>query len=171
VKKFFNWLMVLAACVGAFYGIGLIVPRNQTQSSRVDLQTKPMKVMEVIVDVENCSEWVPGVMSVREGKKRDDHPVWNVTKADGKSYDLEVTSETEYSWQATYTIDESHYSVRYKLSGLGEGTRLQVTKTVDTRDPWRRAKMFLFMQGDTSALALLNALAEHLGEAATAKDI
>lgn len=171
MKKFFNWILVLAGCVGAFYGIGLIVPRMQTEGSQADFQTKPADVMAVLADVSSWPQWLPEIATVREHEgKLNDNPAWRVTKNDGASYQLEVSLATDAAWQATYDLAETRHTVRFKLSGLGEGTRVQATRTADTRDPWVRAKTFLLMRGETSGLALLNALAEHLGESANARN-
>ena len=169
MKKFVNWIMVLAGLVGAFYGIGLIVPRVQSQGSQVDLQAAPKKTMEAIANVDSWPDWHPEIASVRAQAKRNDHPIWRVTKDDGSSYDLEIAQEEEFSWQAVYELEKTRHTLRFKLSGLGEGTRVQATRSSDTRDPWQRAQTFLRMRSEVAPLAILNALAEQLGEAGNAK--
>jgi len=172
VKKFFNWILVLGAIVGAFYGIGLIVPRNQTQGSKTTMTAKPDQIFKVLSDVSTWSQWNPEVASVQERSRRDDHMVWFVTDKEARSYEMEVTLEEDktYSWQGTYTLDGTRFGLRFDIGWFAEGGRVRVTKTSDTREVWQRARRFLLPTHEVSAIAVLNALAEHLGEPSTAEE-
>lgn len=171
MKKFFNWVIVLAACVGAFYCVGLIVPRSRAMSSKTNLVAKPDRLYAAVADLSTWREWHPDVASVQERPKQDDHPVWRVTEKDGVSYDVEVTNfEEPGHWEATYTIDGSRYTLRYDFGWYGEGGRVRVKRTVDTRDTWKRAKAFLWSRTETAPVGVLNALAEHMGEPGLAKE-
>ena len=171
MKKLFNWLMVLAACVGAFYGIGLIVPRSQTQGSKTTFTVMPDKLFGLVSDVSTWPEWHPDVASAVERPKNKDNVVWRVTEKSGASYDLEVTtSEDPTLWQCTYVIDETRYTLRFEFGGYGQGGRGRIVRTVDTRNTWKRAKSFLWSREETAPIGLLNALSQQLGEPGTAKE-
>ena len=172
MKKFFNWILVLAGFVGAFYGIGLIVPRNQVQGSKTTLTANPKEIIQVLSDPSAWSAWNPDVSTVQEKTARGDHRVWLVTDKKVRSYEMEVSVEEDriYSWQGTYAVDDTRFVLRFEVRWSGQGALVNVTRTVDTRDAWRRARRFLLPTSESSALALLNALAEHLGEPGTAKE-
>lgn len=170
MKKFFNWILVLAACVGAFYLIGLIVPRNQTQGSKTTLTAKPDQLYKVVADPATWSEWHPDVASIQERPERDGHPIWQVTDEHGRTFELEVmVAEDPGAWQGTYTIDGTRFVLRFDFSWYAQGGRARVTKTADTRDRWQRARRFLLPAKESSAIAVLNGLAEHLGEPGSAQ--
>lgn len=171
MKKFFNWILVLAACVGVFYGIGLIVPRSQTQGSKTTLTAKPEQIYEVVSDPSTWKEWNPEVSSIQERPERDRHKIWFVTDQEARSYEMEVVLEEvpTPSVQATYTVDGTRFVLRIDFSWHGQGSRARVTKTSDTRDVWQRAQRFLLPTKEASPIALLNALAEHFGEAGSAE--
>lgn len=165
MKKFFNWVIVLTACAGLVYCVGLIVPRSLTLGCKTNMATKPDRLYAVVSDVSTWSEWHPDVRSAQERPKHGDNPVWRITESSGASYDLEVNSAEEAAvFQVTYTIDDSRYTLRFGFSWFGQGGRMLVKRTVDTRDPWMRAKSFLWSRNETAPLGLVNALAEHLGE-------
>jgi len=171
VKKFFNWVLVLAGCVGAFYGIGLIVPRSQTLGSRTSLQAKPDEIYKVVSDPSTWSQWHPDVSSIQERPDRDRHKIWLVTDKEARTFELEVTAEEEpTAWQVTYTVDGTRTVLRFDFSWHGSGGRARVAKTSDTRDTWQRAQRFLLPTKEASAIALLNALAEYLGEPGSAEE-
>lgn len=171
MKKFFNWILVLAGCVGLFYCIGLIVPRSLTLGCRTNLTTKPEQVYALVSDLETWPEWHPDVRKVQESVSRGDTPLWRVTDSNGESYDLEVNSaEEDAAFQVAYTIDGSRYTLRFSMRWYGEGARVQLARTVDTRDPWKRAKSFLWSRNETKPVGLLNALVAHLGEAAPVEE-
>lgn len=168
MKKFFNWILVLGACVGAFYGIGLIVPRNQTKGSRTDFQAKPEAIYLVVADHTTWAAWFPGVAAVRELTEKNDHPRWGLTDDDGHTFELEVLGgEEPRTWSASYEQDGTRFNLRFDLTWYGEGSRVRVTRTADTRDAWLRAKHFLWSDPGASPVAVLTALAEQLGEGAT----
>jgi hypothetical protein len=172
VKKFFNWILVLGALVGAFYGIGLIVPRNQVQGSKTTLTTSPRDIIKVLADPSTYSDWNPEVSSAQEKSGRGDDRVWLVTDKQARSYEMEVKVEEDriFSWQGTYAVEDTRIVLRFDIRWSGQGAQVNVTRTVDTRDAWRRARRFLLPTGESSALALLNSLAEHLGEPGSAKE-
>jgi hypothetical protein len=171
VKKFFNWVLVAAACVGAFYGIGLIVPRSQTLASKTTFVADPDKLYAVVADVASWPQWHPDVRAAEERATRKDNPVWKITEKGGTSYELEVQNDEAPSlWQATYTIDGARYTLRFEAWWFGQGSRGRVTRTIDTRDPWRRAKGFLLARDEAKPAGLLNALGAHFGETVTIKD-
>jgi hypothetical protein len=170
VKKFFNWVLVLGACVGAFYLIGLIVPRSQTQGSKTTLTAKPDKLYALVSDPKTWPTWHPDVASVQERPERNDHPIWQVTDKRSRTWEMEVmVAEDPNAWQATYTIDGTRFNLRFDFSWYGQGGRARVTRTVDTRDVWRRAQRFLLPTKEASAVAVLNAMAEQLGEHGSAQ--
>ena len=170
MKKFFNWVLILGACVGAFYLIGLIVPRNQTQASKTTLQAKPAELFAVVSDPTTWSNWNPDVSAISERSSRD-HKMWSVTDKHARTYDLEVVLEEEpLSWQATYTIEGTRFVLHFDFKWYGEGSLARVTKTFDTSDTWLRAKRFLLPTPEASSVALLNALCQQVGEPGTAKE-
>lgn len=170
MKKFFNWVMVIAGIVGAFYMIGLIVPRNQTQGSKTTLNAKPDQLYDVVSDLTTWSDWNPDVAAVRERPERNGHPIWEITDKKGITHDLEVMVQDDAAaWQGTYTIEGTRYTLRFDFGWYGQGGRARVTKTVDTHDTWQRAWRFLWSPDEASPIALLNALSQHLGEAANAE--
>src|SRR5262245_53785817 len=157
VKKFFNWILVVGAFVGAFYLIGLIVPRNQTQGSKTTLTAKPDALYKVVNDPTTWCDWHPDVASIQERPGRNDHPVWEVKDKHGRTFDMEVQiQEDPGAWQGTYTIDGTRFVLRFDLSWYGQGGRARVTATSDTRDTWKRAKRFLLPTNESSESALLN---------------
>ena len=167
MKKLFNWSLVLGAFVAAFYLIGLIVPRNLTQGCKVNFASKTTDVYALFADVATWPQWHPAVSRVEESPKRNGHPLWNITDKEGESYDLEVVqADGEHSFGAVYERDGSRYTLRVDIAWCGEGSRVHVTQAVDTRDTWQRAEHFLLPSSDVSPLALLNAVAAHLGEKA-----
>lgn len=164
MKKFFNWVIVLAAIAGAFYCVGLIVPRSITSGSKTNLTTKPDQVLAVVSDVAGWPKWHPDILSVVPRERRSDHPVWHVTEKGGTSFDIEVLADEEATWQGSYTIDDTRYLLRFDFGWFAEGGRVRLIRTIDTRDTWKRAKSFLWSRSETSPIGLLNALAEYLGE-------
>lgn len=171
MKKFFNWVLVLGACVGAFYLIGLIVPRSQTQGSKTNLQAMPAQLYALVSDPTTWKSWHPDVAAIQEGRERNDNPVWVVTDKRAQTYEMEIVSAEEpQAWQANYTIDGTRYSLRFDFAWYGQGGRARVTRTVDTRDAWKRARRFLLPTNEASAVALLNAIAEQLGEPGAAEE-
>lgn len=171
MKKFFNWVLVLCAFVGVFYGVGMVVPRSVTRSSKTQLQARPEELYTLVTDVSTWPKWHPDVSDVDQRPERNDHPLWRVTTKDGRTYELEVSQADEDSfWQASYTLGGSRCTLRMVFGWAGEGGRLHLTKTVDTKDPWMRARLFLWEGDDSSPLALLNAIAAHLGEAGRAEE-
>ncbi len=171
MKKFFNWVLVLGACVGAFYLIGLIVPRSQTSGSKTNLQAKPNQLYALVSDPTTWKDWHPDVAAIQERPKRDDHALWLVTDKHAKSYEMEILSAEEpQTWHAAYTIEGTRFTLRFDFSWYGQGGRARVTRTVDTRDTWQRARRFLLPTSEASAVALLNALAEQLGEPGAAEE-
>jgi hypothetical protein len=171
VKKFFNWILVLGALVGAFYLIGLIVPRSQTQGSKTTLTAGPEQLYAVVSDPGTWEDWNPEVASIEERPERDKNKVWSVTDKHARSYEMEVTLEERPTpfVQATYTVDGTRFVLRFDFTWHGQGSRARVTKTSDTRDVWQRAKRFLLPSKDSSAIALLNALAQRFGEPGAAE--
>jgi len=172
VKKFFNWILVLAGFVALFYGIGLIVPRSQTQGSKTTLTAGPEQIYAVVSDPSTWEDWNPEVASIQERPERDKHRVWFVTDKHARGYEMEVTLEERPTpfVQATYTVDGTRFVLRLDFHWHGQGARARVTKTSDTRDVWQRAKRFLLPSKEASAIALLNALAAHFGEPGSAED-
>jgi len=166
VKKFFNWVLVLAGIVGAFYGIGVIVPRSMTSGSKTTFVVKPDKLFAAVADVRSWPEWHPDVLSVSERPEHNKNPMWHVTEKDGVSYDMEVSvADDPTKWQGAYTIDGQRHTLRFDFQWYGEGGRAHATRTVDTNDTWLRAKAFLWSRSETDPIGLLNALAVHFGEA------
>ena len=62
------------------------------------------------------------------------------------------------------------YTVHFDFIWLGEGTRVRVTTSSDTRDPWKCAKHFLLPSAAVSPLQVLNALSAQLGEEPKAEE-
>ena len=171
MKKYFNWLMVLAACVGAFYGVGLIVPRNQTLGAKAPYTAKPDQVYEVLADLRTWPEWFPGLASVQERPERNGHPVWRVLTKDGLSFEIEVLgTEDEKSWNGTYTIDGTRTTLRFDMTWYGSGSRLRATRAADTRDTWLRAKNFFLPSSEVEPIAILQGLGVFFGESVEAEN-
>jgi len=169
VKKFFNWILLLAAIVGAFYGVGVIVPRSQKLGSYTNFMAKPREVYSVVYDVERWDEWHPDFADVREIDELDGKRRWRVTDHKARMFELvETEVEQDRQWQGTYEIEGTNFSYRIMITGSGSGSRVGLKKTLDTRDPWRRAKRFLWFGEGSTALGLLNALSVQLGEPAEA---
>jgi hypothetical protein len=167
VKKFFNWVLVLAACAGLVYGIGLIVPRSLTSGSKAAFDEEPEPLFLLAADVASWPRWHPDVASVRERPAHGERAVWSITTKKGDSYELEVTAfEEPRLFQGTYTIGGSRITWRYEFGWYGRGRRAHVTRTVETRDPWQRAKQFFLPRGESTPLAVLNAMTADLGLAA-----
>jgi hypothetical protein len=171
VKKFFNWILVLGACVGLIYCIGLIVPRSQTQGSKTTLTSGPEQLFALVSDPSTWADWNPEVASIQERPERDKHKVWFVTDQAGRTYEMEVTlSDAPMPFvQANYTVGGTRFVLRFDFNWHGQGSRARVTKTSDTRDVWQRARRFFLPTKEASAITLLNALAEHFGEAGSAE--
>jgi hypothetical protein len=164
VKKFMHWIVVIGACVGAFYLIGLIVPRTQSQGSRTNLATAPSDVLQLVKDPQYWPEWHPDVAGVQPRGERNDKAIWSVRDRLGKSYELEVLAADERMWQGSYTVDGTRFTLRFEVLGYGQGARVQVTRTTDTRDVWLRAKRFLWSKPESSPIAMLNGIAGYFGE-------
>ena len=170
MKKLFNWLMVLAGCVGAFYGVGLIVPRNQTLGAKANFTTQPRDVFEVLNDLSTWPQWHPNFLSVQERPERNDHPVWRVLTKEGLSFEIEVLgTEEEKFWHGTYTIEGTLTILRIDLAWYGKGARVRATRTTDTRDTWLRARGFFLPSSEIEPVALLNAFGTYFGESTKAE--
>lgn len=170
MKKFFNWILVLGACVGAFYMIGLIVPRNQTQGSKTDTQANPKVLYTLVADPTTWSSWHPDVVSIQERPERNDHPIWLVTDKHQRTFELEIlTTEEPLRWQASYAVDGTRFNLRFDFKWSGQGARACVSRIIDTPDTWQRAQRLFVPSKETSALGILNAICEHLGESGKAE--
>lgn len=166
MQKFINWVLLLSACVGVFYGIGLVVPRKTTEIARIEFATEPRELFGLIGDVSTWPSWYPDVVSVRKLPEKNGREIWSLTDKAGETFQLEVLeSEKESLFVASYFQDGSRYTLRIVFGWAGEGGRLHLTKTVDTGDPWRGARLFLWDGDDVSAPEILDAVAEHFGEA------
>ena len=165
MKKFFNWILVLAAIVGAFYGVGLIVPRSQRLGSYTNLQATPREVYAQLYDVESWDRWHPDFADLRELDEVDGQRRWRVTDKEGRTFELvENEYEEERHWQGSFEIEGSRTTYRIVVVGSGSGSRVTFKKTLDTRDPWVRAREFFTFGGGATPLAILNALTAQLGE-------
>ena len=165
MKKLFNWILILAGLVGAFYFVGLIVPRQQKLGSYTTLDARPIDLYTTIADPTTWDEWHPDFASVRELPEEDDQRRWQVSDPQGNSFVLEESMAEEGSrWQGTYERLGSRFTWRFDIAGYADGSRIGLSKTVDTRDTWLRAKRFLWFGEGSSALAVLNSLSVHLGE-------
>lgn len=169
VKKLFNWILVLAAMVGAFYGVGVIVPRSQKLGSLTTTAANPMQLYEVVADPTTWSDWHPDFTSVTELEKKKDERRWRVIDVQGQIFELtESQADEGLRWQGSYERLGTRTTLRFEFTGFGSGARLRLVKTVDTRDPWLRAKRFLWFGDDSSSLTILNALQGFVGEAPAA---
>lgn len=165
MKKLFNWILILAGLVGAFYFVGLIVPRNQKQGSYTTFDVRPDAVYAVVSDPLQWPDWHPDYISVRERPEENDKRRWEVTGKDGRMFVLwEDSTEEGARWLGTSELEGTRTSWRFDINGYAEGSRVKLSRTVDTRDTWLRAKRFLLFQDGASPLAVLNGLSEHLGE-------
>jgi hypothetical protein len=170
VKKLFNWLIVLAACVGVFYGVGLIVPRNRTLAAKAVFGATPPEAYAVLSDVSTWPEWHPDVASAREAPERGKNPVWRVQTKDGRAFEVEVMGgEEDKLWSGVYTFDGTRTTLRFDLLYYGQGSRLRLTRIADTRDPWLRAKGFFFSASDAEPVAVLKGLGSYFGESVKAE--
>jgi polyketide cyclase/dehydrase/lipid transport protein len=171
MQKFINWLLVIGALVGLFYVIGLIVPRSETKKCETQLHVKPEQLYALVADVSTWPKWFPDVTAVREGPEKNDLPTWNLTFKDGTTSLLEVMNADEDKlWQAFYSRKGSRCTLRFVFGWYGEGGRIHLSKVVDTRDPWIRAKLFLWLNSDATPIAIVNALGQHLGEVGKTRD-
>jgi len=165
VKKLFNWILVLAACVGAFYGVGVIVPRSQKLGCTTTMQESTPRLYEQINDPTTWDDWHPDFARVDELPELDKVRRWRLTDKQGLTFELsESQAEDNQRWQGTYERLGSRTTLRFELTGYGQGSRIRLVKTVETRDPWLRAKRFLWFGDDSSALAILNAFQAQQGE-------
>lgn len=156
---------MLAAIVGAFYGVGVIVPRSQKLGSYTNLQATPREVYAVVQDVERWDEWHPDFADLRELDELDGQRRWRVTDHKARSFELiETEIEEDRQWQGAYELEGTRFTYRIMITGSGSGSRVTFKKTLDTRDPWLRAKRFLWFGEGATALGLLNALTQKLGE-------
>ena len=164
MKKFFNWSLVVGACVAAFYLIGLIVPRNEASGSKSNLESKPEAVYAIFSDVDGWPQWYPGVARVEEREKRKNNAVWSVTDKLGKSYVLEVTQNDpkENSFAATYELDGTRHNWTMIVNWFPDGARVRVNEMTDTGDPWKRARRFLMPNHDVAPLEVLLAIGKQL---------
>lgn len=157
--------------MGLFYLVGLIVPRSNTRKCETQLQTKPDQLYALVSDVSTWPEWFPDVSAVRPGAEKNGLPTWTLSFKDGTSALLEVMNADEDSlWQAFWVREGSRNTLRFVFGWYGQGGRIHLTKTVDTRDPWRRAKLFLWFHPDATPLAVMNALGQYLGEAVKTRE-
>lgn len=171
MKKFFNWILILAACVGSVYLIGLIVPRNQSATSKTNIGPKPDEIYAVLVDFAHWPAWNPDFAVVKERPSNGEHPLWQVTDKSGRTFELEVVAlEEDKSCKCAYTVDETRHTLTFDLSWYGQGGRICLSRSADTRSPWLRAKRFLLPASESSALQLLNALCVQLGEPARVEE-
>lgn len=164
MKRFMNWVLLVGACVGAFYLIGLVVPRSQSTGSKTNLAASAEDVLKVIVDPQYWTEWHPDVLSVQPRGERNDKQVWSVTDEKNRKFDLEVTGAEGRMWQGSYTLEDTRFTLRFEVIAYGQGSRLQVTRTADTRDVWKRARRFLWSKPEASPIAILNGIAAYFGE-------
>ncbi|MEQ1891686.1 MAG: hypothetical protein ABL998_04025 [Planctomycetota bacterium] len=166
MKKLFNRILILAGLVGAFYFVGLIVPRQQKLGSYTTLDARPIEVYATIADLSTWDDWHADFASVRELPEEDHERRWQITDPEGNQFVLEESvAEEGARWQGTYERLGSRFTWRFDLTGYADGSRVSLSKTVETRDTWLRAKRFLWFGEGASALAVLNSLSEHLGEA------
>lgn len=165
MQKFINWILVIAACVGLFYGIGLIVPRATSHKAKIKLSADPRDLYALVADVSTWPGWYPGIAAVSARPAHDDHPVWLVTTKERETYELEITdSEKDSFLQASYSFHGKRCSLRIVFGWDGEGGRIHLTKSSDTPDPWARASMFFWPRDDSSPRMVLDAAAQRLGE-------
>lgn len=171
MKRLFNSLLILGALVGAVYGVGLIVPRTRVLTAKALFAEGPVKVFAALNDPGTWPDWHPGVASVQERPDRNDHAVWRILSKEGTSFELEVLqAEEDRSWQATYTIEGERTTWRVDMTFAGSGgARILANRTIDTRDPWMRAKGFFLPGSDLEPIAFLNALGAHFGESVKAE--
>lgn len=165
MKRFINWLLVIGALVGVFYLVGLIVPRSRTRKCETDIQSRPDDLYAYVSDVSTWPDWFPDVVSARQGPEKNKYPTWTLTFEGGGTAVLEVIDTLEgRSWQCFYLHEGSRHTLRFIFAWFGEGSRIQLTKIIDTRDPWDRAKLFLWIQEEGTPLGVLNALGLQFGE-------
>jgi hypothetical protein len=165
VKKLFNWILILGGLVGAFYFVGLIVPRQQRLGSYTTLDARPDALYALVSDPLNWPDWHPDFVSVRERPEVDDERRWEATGRDGRVFELREESVVEGTrWLASYELEGTKTTWRFDIKAYAEGSRMGLLRTEDTRDTWLRAKRFLLFQDGASPLAVLNSLSVHLGE-------
>lgn len=171
MQKFINWILVIAACVGLFYGIGVIVPRNSTHKAKIKLDSDPRDLYRLVADVSTWPGWYPGIVSVSARPEHDGHPVWLVTNQERDTFELEITTAEEDSLlTASYSFEGRRCGLRVVFGWDGEGGRIHLTKTQDTPDPWARARMFFWPRDQTSPRKILDAVAAQLGETKRSED-
>ena len=165
MKKLFNWILVLAGIVGAFYGVGVIVPRSQRLGCTTTIEENTVRLYEQFNDPTGWDDWHPDFARVDELPEVNKERRWRVTDQEGLVFEFtESQAEENQRWQGSYERLGSRTTLRFELTGYGSGSRVRLVKTVETRDPWLRAKRFLWFGDDSSALAILNAFQGHLGE-------
>lgn len=165
MKKLFNWILILGGLVGAFYFVGLIVPRQEKLGCYTTLDVRPDVLYALVADPLNWSAWHPDFTSVREGSDDKDARSWRVTGPDGRAFEfVEGAAEEGLRWLGSYEVDGTKVTWRFDINGYSDGSRVRLARTEDTRDTWLRAKRFLLFEGGASPLAVLNALSVHLGE-------
>jgi len=171
MQRFINWVLAIGALVGMFYGIGLIVPRTTTRKAQAQYEAAPEKLYALVADVTTWPSWHPDVSDVRPLESPKDKPVYEVTFKDGRSFRMEVVGfERDKTWAATYELGGTSSRMNVVFGWVGEKGRAYMTRTSDTRDPWRRARLFLWDREQSKPTAILDALAVRLGESVQATD-
>jgi len=171
MQRLINWVLAIGALVGLFYGIGLIVPRTTTRKAHAVLETPPERLYATITDVENWPKWNPDVASARQTSGSREQQVFDLSLRDGRATRLSVTgADGESTWSASYELDGTVMRMTYVFGWAGERGRIYLTRHADTRDPWRRARLFLWDREASKPVAILDALAQHLGEAPSASE-
>ncbi len=164
MKKFVTLLFVLGAFGGAFYLIGMVLPRVHSATSRATFTVQPGAIYQVLVDIEHWDEWHPAIADLQRLPDRNGREVWGVTGKDHKRWELELgQTEDPIRFQAFFVRGKDRETFRAEMRWLGEGSIMRVTEQGDTPEPWRRA-LRMFRDAHEPLSDVLRALGNRLGE-------
>lgn len=170
MKRFLTLLVVLGACVGMFYLVGVILPRTTTRATKVHFLTKTDAVYKVVSDVQGWPTWMPGVTSVRDGGERKGMQVWTISDDEAHTYDLEVvTASDPLLWVGKYRIEDVVHTLRFDMKWYGDGSLVIFGHQKEIENRWSRARHFFMVERSLSMPGLLG-LASKLGESAKPED-
>jgi uncharacterized protein YndB with AHSA1/START domain len=168
--KILTWLVgIVIALVVIGYGIGMLIPANQTRTRTITLQQPPEKVFAVLTEVERMPEWNTGLEKVErippiEGQEASRHTYKG---------NLQMTIITTESRPPTHLVrkmgDENGPFVgtwSYRITEAKSGSDVALTEDSQVRNPFTRLMMKL-MGGPTEYIDdHLTGLAKHFNEQA-----
>ena len=169
MKKFVTLLAIGGALTGAFYLMGMVMPRTHSVSCRATYKSDPDKVFGVFSDVEHWPQWNPMIASVQEERPEDNHPVWTLIDPKQVRTRLEIgLIDGPLKMGASFQLEGARGNLRFELKRFGDGAILRITEQRDLRSPWRRGAR-LFQNEYKPLMVFLESLGQRLGETVTAE--